>query len=375
MEASKAAEAGRQKKMRSFLIRDILSGPASGGPESEASGPGQRQTSPEGFDCATAQSLAATQARFLAKLAEHQQQVQASKYYEQLQHQHQQLLNLNLSHQHHLQLQQQLIGSGGPNTEHSGNVASGGGSSKSSAPSASSNKRLKTSTFAYDCASPISSISDVERADEEEEDDEEEEEEEEDEDEEEEDDGGGRNRASRVEDDGQDEEEGEDEEEIEVEKLAGEDVEGSAARIARRKQRAQAARLDGGPNSEERGDFSDELCATEGSTRMNPQQQQQQQQQQQLLGNGKQLPGAPFQLNSPLDALFQMTSSTFDALKRGEKRKGKFRRLEEFLRAPIRRDICTSAGRVARAHTYALHNARALAQLVAASSRFCERPL
>lgn len=34
---------------------------------------------------------------------------------------------------------------------------------------------------------------------------------------------------------------------------------------------------------------------------------------------------AQFQLNSPLDALFQMTSSTFDALKRGEKRKGKFR--------------------------------------------------
>lgn len=32
---------------------------------------------------------------------------------------------------------------------------------------------------------------------------------------------------------------------------------------------------------------------------------------------------AAFQLNSPLDALFQMTSSTFDALKRGEKRKGK----------------------------------------------------
>lgn len=33
---------------------------------------------------------------------------------------------------------------------------------------------------------------------------------------------------------------------------------------------------------------------------------------------------ARFQMNSPLDALFQMTSTTFDAMKRGEKRKGKF---------------------------------------------------
>lgn len=34
-----------------------------------------------------------------------------------------------------------------------------------------------------------------------------------------------------------------------------------------------------------------------------------------------------YQLNSPLDALFQMTSGTFDALKRGVKREGKFNRV------------------------------------------------
>lgn len=58
-----------------------------------------------------------------------------------------------------------------------------------------------------------------------------------------------------------------------------------------------------------------ELEGEIGST--NRSSSQQQSQQQQLLG--KQF----LHLNSPLDALFQMTS-TIDALKRGEKRKGKF---------------------------------------------------
>lgn len=295
--------------MRGFLIRDILSAPTANAPAESSAGEQQASSS---FDCASAQTLAQTQARFLAKLAEHQQHVQASKYYEQLQHQHQQLLNLNLNH-HHLQLQQQLAQQQqqqqlhpAPGKQLSGALSAATGCSEGAT---ASSKKQKTSSFAYDCASPISSISDVDRQEEED-------------DEDEDDDDEDRER---------DDEQDLDDEEIEVEKLVGEEPQGkgASARLSIRRQHRNREQDRRNHDTDDQDDHHRDLNP-DGSSRMTMQQQQQQQQ---LLG--KQL-AAPFQLNSPLDALFQMTSSTFDALKRGEKRKGKSIRTYIARAAPLK---------------------------------------
>lgn len=310
--------------MRSFLIRDILSGPAPGSAtssgesskasrETDLSGGQQQQASSSAALMASQQSLAATQARFLAKLAEHQQQIQASKYYEQLQQQHQQFLsNLNLNH-HHLQLaqlcqqqqQQQHLplvklesGPGsamGCNVPASTNEPASNKSGSNSVGGGGAGKKLKTSSFAYDCNSPISSISDVEPNNEEEDDDEDEDDEDDEDELDEVGDQDGRPRRRNRNGTNADNNFDDDEEEIEVERLSGEEL---------------AQCLTGGQRQS--GKASLQIKPEQGADRQHHQQQQQQMS-----------AGAPFQMNSPLDALFQMTSSTFDALKRGEKRKGK----------------------------------------------------
>lgn len=331
--------------MRSFLIRDILSGgSASGGQannqaDNDASATNQleqQQVNSANGSSFDAHTLASTQARFLAKLAEHQQQVQASKFYEQLQQHHHQLLNLNLnlnmnlSHHHHLQQHQQQqqqqqqqhtlkqLNSLNPCNNRTSSAASITSANQSTT---SGCEKLKSSSFAYDCASPISSISEADRTDEPSEEL-----------------GGGSELAGRsatfqvkresrddqerdqlIDEDDQersqtgDDEDVDEEDEDEVDDDDEEDDEEIDV--------VEKATAEAGFNPADRARLREQY-----------EQQQKQQQQQELDGKsgivnidqlGKQL-AAPFQLNSPLDALFQMTSSTFDAIKRGEKRKGKF---------------------------------------------------